>query len=141
VVEDLFSWGLGPGARPTDPETSHSAANLYPRLRGADRRRVLLVHERHPQGLTDFELAAIVGRQQTSAGKRRGELRDMGLIEDSGFRRAAPSMSPAIVWRITYYGCVWAGRLRNAGSTWDAMAAASEDYAGATLPYLSPDDD
>jgi len=45
-----------------------------------------------------------MGRQQTSAGKRRGELRDAGYIEDGLMRRPAPSGSMAIVWCITAKG-------------------------------------
>lgn len=91
---------LGPGARNSDPETSHRAAARDPDRKMRDRTAVLRAHYEHPDGLTDFELAEIVGRQQTSAGKRRGELRDMGLIEATELRRPAPSGSPAIVWRI-----------------------------------------
>ena len=101
---DLF----GPGARNSDPHTSHEAAARSPKLRARDRKMCLEAHYRHPAGLTDFELGDVVGRQQTSAGKRRCELRDMGLIEDSGMRRSAPSGSSAIVWRITNAGeTVW----------------------------------
>jgi hypothetical protein len=116
--DDLFAWGLGPDPRHTDPDTSHAAARMYKRLRSADRQRALIIHSRRPGGLTDFELGAAMMRQQTSAGKRRGELRDMGLIEDSGLRRPAPSRASAIVWRITAYGRLWtekilAGELRS----------------------------
>lgn len=85
-------------ARKSDPETSHKAARLENLSR--DRAMVLRAHEQHPDGLSDFELAALLGRQQTSVGKRRCELRDMGLIVDSGKKRPAPSGSPAIVWRL-----------------------------------------
>lgn len=95
---------MNPGARNTDPDTSHKAANRHPQKRARDRVWVLLAHQEHPTGLTDFELAALVGRQQTSAGKRRGELRDEGLIEETWMRRPAPSGSPAIVWKITAKG-------------------------------------
>jgi len=98
--EDLFGWG----ARHTDPDTSHEAAKAWPKERARDRRAVLLLHAKRPNGLTDFELAEIMGRQQTSVGKRRGELRDAGFIYDTGFRRPAPSGSPAIVWAITTAG-------------------------------------
>ena len=97
---DLFSVG----ARNTDPETSHLAAARNPHSRTIDREKVLAAHADNPDGLTDFELAEIVDRQQTSAGKRRGELRDAGLIEETDMRRAAPSGSLAIVWRITASG-------------------------------------
>ena len=102
-ASDPFSPG-GPGVRITDPETSWLAAYKTPWLRAHDRWNVLLAHVARPTGLTDFELGDIVGRQQTSAGKRRGELRDKGLIEATDLRRSAPSGSSAIVWRITTAG-------------------------------------
>jgi hypothetical protein len=92
---------LTPGHRNTDPDTSREAAA---RQRVTDRRLALNLHRQHPDGLTDFELADLMGRQQTSAGKRRGELRDLGYVEDSGQRRPAPSGAKAIVWRITEQG-------------------------------------
>ena len=90
--------------RASDPDTSRAAALRSPSVRGHDRKVVLAAFFSYPEGLTDFELAEIVGRQQTSAGKRRGELRDEGFIEDSGLRRYAPSGSKAIVWKITEAG-------------------------------------
>jgi hypothetical protein len=99
-MDDLF----GPGARHSDPDTSHKAAERAPSVRAHDRRLVLHEHYEHPDGLTDFELAANLGRQQTSVGKRRGELRDIGLIKDTGFTRPAPSGSQAIVWALTPAG-------------------------------------
>lgn len=85
-------------ARRTDPDTSHAAAlDVIPHA-SHDRRLALGVLRSHPDGLTDFELADLTGIQQTSIGKRRGELRDAGLVRDSGRRRPAPSGSMAIVW-------------------------------------------
>lgn len=100
---DLFNY-QPVAARNTDPETSHQAAARSPNIKAKDRRSVLMAHAENPDGLTDFELAAIVNRQQTSAGKRRGELRDLGLIAMTELRRPAPSGSPSIVWRITDTG-------------------------------------
>lgn len=108
-------------ARRTDPETSHLAAlDATPT---APTLRALALQElvRNGDGLTDFELAdrltveltaQRIARdlppprpvQQTSAGKRRGELRDDGLVEDAGIRRPAPSGSASIVWRATQKG-------------------------------------
>lgn len=105
---DLFSVA----ARRSDPETSHQAADRHPKLRQSDRRAALLAHAARPDGLTDFELADVMARQQTSAGKRRGELRDMGYIEQTKERRPAPSGSPAIVWKITAGGLVVAREIR-----------------------------
>ena len=82
--------------RATDPDTSHDAA-APDRARDRDRAYAAL-HEAGIYGLTDFELGERIDRQQTSAGKRRGELRDAGLVCDSGQRRQAPSGSLAIVW-------------------------------------------
>lgn len=94
-----------PSARRTDPPTSHQAAAANQLIRRKDRWDVLAAHFEHSiGGLTDFELAAILQRQQTSVGKRRGELRDVGLIEALHDRRPAPSGSAAIVWRITEAG-------------------------------------
>ena len=105
-MKDLFGDTLfdDPAARHTDPITSHQAASRKKITAGSDRAHALIVHARHPHGLTDFELADILQRQQTSAGKRRGELRDAGLIEETEYRRNAPSGSPSIVWRITEAG-------------------------------------
>jgi hypothetical protein len=101
----LFGPGaIPPAARASDPETSHQAARDNPLHKAADRRRVLLIHAQHPAGLTDFELAELCAGQQTSLGKRRGELRDAGLIVNAGIRRPAPSGSLAIVWKITPRG-------------------------------------
>lgn len=109
IQHDLFDAPVN--VRVTDPDTSHLAAKRSPLLRACDRKRCLLVHAAHPAGLTDFELAAMIERQQTSAGKRRGELRDAGYVEDALVRRPAPSGSPAIVWRITAAGSAAANLL------------------------------
>ena len=100
IQVDLF----GPGARATDPNTSHEAADRVRPRAATDRGRVLLVHAKYLSGLTDFELAERMDRQQTSVGKRRGELRDAGFIEATKDLRPAPSGSRAIVWRITRDG-------------------------------------
>ena len=82
--------------RATDPDTSHAAAKKN-RATDRDTARAYLTRAGR-EGLTDFELAARMGRQQTSAGKRRGELRDQGVVINSGKKRPAPSGSAAIVW-------------------------------------------
>jgi hypothetical protein len=95
----------GPGAaRKSDPDTSWLAALRNPGGKATDRVHALALHYANPHGLTDFELGDKMGRQQTSAGKRRGELRDYGLIEATVERRNAPSGSPATVWVITELG-------------------------------------
>jgi hypothetical protein len=96
---------IGPGVRNSDPDTSRKAANRHDVGRDTDRAKALLCHyDKRIDGLTDYELADLMGRQQNSAGKRRTELRDSGMVEDTGMRRPAPSGSPCIVWRITSFG-------------------------------------
>jgi DNA-binding transcriptional ArsR family regulator len=87
------------GARATDPDTSHAAAADAAVNAATHRARALAeLRAAGCLGLTDFELADRTGLQQTSIGKRRGELRDAGLVRDSGQRRPSPSGSAAIVW-------------------------------------------
>ena len=91
----------GPTHRRADHPTSIDASKIP---RHTDRALVLDAHQQHPGGLTDFELAELLGRQQTSVGKRRGELVNAGLIIATTRRRKSPSGSPAIVWQITPAG-------------------------------------
>lgn len=91
------------GPRDTDPETSWEAAFANLGAKAVDRRSALRsLYATH--SLTDFELGDEMNRVQSSAGKRRGELRDLGLAEWTGEHRPSPSGSPARVWRITPRG-------------------------------------
>lgn len=104
---------MTPAYRLSDPDTSRAAAERHPVKRNGDRHVALVILSRHPGGLTDFELAKFLGRQQTSAGKRRGELRDNGYVIDTQVRRPAPSGSNAIVWAITAKGREALAHLQN----------------------------
>lgn len=95
-------------ARLSDPPTSHAAGRRAGKERTKNQERVLAALRANPEGLTDFETAALTGLQQTSAGKRRLELQRAGLVEpvllatpDGPIekRRQTPSGSTAIVWR------------------------------------------
>lgn len=111
-MTDQLCFHLPPGARTTDPDTSVKAANRRTGDRKTDRRMALMYHYHcRDTGLTDFELAVYMNRQQTSAGKRRGELRDNALIAATEERRPAPSGSLAIVWKITEAGITEAEKL------------------------------
>lgn len=99
-MKQLTLDGVRPVARGTDPATSWQAARDAEPNADTHRWRVLrTLRAAYPNGLTDYELGAQLGLQQNSAGKRRGELRDAGFVEDTGQRRPAPSGSLAIVWR------------------------------------------
>lgn len=89
-----------PAARATDPETSQFAAasNREHRLNlGAE---VLVALMKNPSGMTDWEIAAEVGRHQPSVGKRRGELVALGLVEFTGEYRLSPLGQKCRVWAV-----------------------------------------
>lgn len=91
--------------RNNDPDTSHAAAaankNNY-----TDRAFVLAAYFRSPDGLTDYDLVDLTKnlRQQNSLGKRRGELKDAGLLRATNRRRKGHTKSNCIVWEITAFG-------------------------------------
>lgn len=96
--------------RTADPATSRDAAVLALETADTLRGRCLrALRDAGTDGLDDFALAAVVGRQQTSCGKRRLELVRAGLaaprivwdeaaqrwVQD---RRTAPSGASTLVW-------------------------------------------
>lgn len=90
-----------PAVRVNDPDTCVAPDEFK---MSAGRALALDALARHADGLTDFDLAAITGKAQTSIGKRRGELAKAGLVIATTERRASPSGSPAIVWKVTPQG-------------------------------------
>ena len=110
VVPTRYIVPLTPGARTTDPGTSHAAAANARRRIGASHRRVLAaLVQAGERGLTDFELAEMTGRKQTSFGVRRGELVKAGLVHRTGGTRPSDTHSDAAVWAVTQAGLdVWA---------------------------------
>ncbi len=90
-----------PAVRVNDPDTCREPSEFR---MSKGRLAALAGHVQRPDGLTDFELADLIGSQQTSAGKRRGELAHAGLIIATTDRRPSPSGAPAIVWRLTPSG-------------------------------------
>ena len=68
--------------------------------------------------MTDFELADATGIQQTSIGKRRGELYKAGYVTPSivgiiTTTRPSPSGSAATVWEITARGLDYLKKVEN----------------------------
>lgn len=93
-----------PRARRTDPDTSHMAAELATVNAKSNRMMCLRSLVEHGAA-TDFELADRLNVQQTSIGKRRGELRDAGLVEAvRDTKRCTPSGAWAQVWTATAAG-------------------------------------
>lgn len=69
-------------------------------------RLVLAAHAAHPRGLTDDELSGnlLPDEHPGSVSRRRGTLRDLGYIGDTGERRLTRWGRQAVVWRVTAAG-------------------------------------
>jgi hypothetical protein len=61
-------------------------------------------------GLTTEQVERQLGRTHQSVSPRVTELRDKGLIKDSGMRRFTQQRRPAIIWTPTEVAVVAAGR-------------------------------
>lgn len=89
-----------PAARPTD--TSIAAAESLAEGVAGLRQRVLdAIRAAGAIGLTPDEAAAQLELTPFTTRPRFSELREKGLIEDSGLRRANASGRKAIVWWVT----------------------------------------
>lgn len=94
-------------AGPTAPfvatsETSRGAAETIAPCTGRLKALVLnFICERGQAGATDEELAGALGMLSDTARARRVELRDRGLIVDSGKRRSTLRGRAAVVWVVT----------------------------------------
>lgn len=104
-VDPLAGSGVGPGpasthrgARNTDPDTSMEAAESVDdhSRRSAYDTILRILFEHGPQ--TDWQLGQRMGLLATSAGKRRGELRDMGLVYQTK-DRGPTSTGDTAAWR------------------------------------------
>lgn len=85
--------------RPSDPWTSNYA-DLSIRNAAATQREIILsVYRDYPDGLTDEE-AAEIAKVQGCWWKRCSELRQHGLIVDTGRVRAGAAGRPRIVCRV-----------------------------------------
>jgi hypothetical protein len=93
-------------SRSTDPQTSVEAANANQDSRAKLRLRVFdYLKSVGERGANDYEISEALSSPtckvlRTSAGKRRGELVDLGLAEYAGFSRPTDTGSSARVWRV-----------------------------------------
>lgn len=129
----LFDDDFEPVARRTDPDTSWAAAEDASVNAATHRARVLAALRAHPDGLTDFELGDLLGLQQTSVGKRRGELRDKGLVFNAGFKRPAPSGSMSIVWKAVPRAALVGAAMSPLPSAMTNGRGESEEVGGAPM--------
>lgn len=103
--------------RPTDTATAANAAVVAISTRADGKRKVLrALAAAGDHGMTDFEHLAINGLHQTTAGKRRKDLQDDGLVRracaDDGTFAVRPSTTTgtsAAVWCLTTRGYIEAG--------------------------------
>lgn len=88
-----------PARRSAPPGTSEVAADRIAGHAAKQRADVLGVIVRAGAfGATDAEIELVTGLRAQSVSPRRGELRSLGLIVDSGRRRLTPRGRPAAVW-------------------------------------------
>lgn len=81
------------------PGTSHVAARRIAGYAPAQRELVMcVIRDAGEYGATDAEIEAVTGFRPSSITPRRGELRTLGQIVDSGRRRNTPRERPATVW-------------------------------------------
>lgn len=93
-----FQYPESPGYQDTD--TSFEAAeSIRPDVHGL---RALCLNALTKREMTPDEVARFVGRDRLAIRPRMTELKEMGLIEDSGARRVNQSGRRAIVYRIKY---------------------------------------
>ena len=99
-----FAGTAGPAARATDPDTSLEAGRKAWQDRGRLQQRVVLALSDGP--MTDSEIVERIERvtqrrvHPGSVSKRRGELRDEGVVVDTGVRRMSPFGREQIVWQL-----------------------------------------
>lgn len=98
----LLGMPPAPAHRRGDPDTSREAKAFG---LTKDRIDVLADYLRNPEGMTDYEVAAHLRKQQNSAGKRRGEWKALGYIDPTEERRPNPrTNAKCIVWKINDEG-------------------------------------
>jgi hypothetical protein len=103
--------------RTKDMETARAAADMSPESLAAGQRKVLYaLADAGRAGLIDHEHERMNGLIPTSAGKRRLELRRMGLVESTGRRRATGTgNAEAEVWALTPAGYQMVQSMRRRG--------------------------
>ena len=97
-AENLFDWYPdSPGWKRTD--TSEAAAeSIKPK---AETIRGLVLNHLRDYDMTTDEMAARLDLDKLSVRPRFSELREMGLVHDTGRRRKNLSGKSAIVWGLT----------------------------------------
>lgn len=95
---DSMAWEAKRHHHAADPDTSRLSAHAARNLAITHLELVQRALQGRPDGATGEELAAATGLQYHEAVRRLSDLKNRGLIEDSGRRRANTSGRPAIIW-------------------------------------------
>lgn len=113
TLDDAARFAMKNSRRMDNLQSVRAAQDAY-RIAARTKTLALVTHAAHPDGLTDFELAALTNVSQPSIGKRRLDLQRDGYIEETDQTRPAPSGSRATVWRITASGVAAASNIHRA---------------------------
>jgi hypothetical protein len=90
---------IPPSHRNAPRGTSDVAASMIRGHAARQRADVLsVIAAAGPHGATDSDVESATGIRAQSVSPRRGELRALGLVCDSGVRRLTPRGRPATVW-------------------------------------------
>ena len=100
-------------SRSNDRDTARTAGERV-NLTEGQRKVFLALAGAGSRGLIDHDHQRLNGLIPTSAGKRRLELMQAGLVVDSGHRRATDTGTAAIVWVLTDAGRQVARSMRGA---------------------------
>ena len=114
---DSIRLPLTPPARHNAPAgTSGVAADRIAGYAAKQRADVLAVIVKAGAfGATDADIEAATGIRAQSVSPRRGELRALGLVVDSGRRRPTPRGRPAAVWIAATFATAGPGASADAG--------------------------
>ncbi|MGE0773677.1 MAG: hypothetical protein AB7G25_09160 [Sphingomonadaceae bacterium] len=84
---------------PGQTDTSAAAADfLAPKIGRLQRTTLQIIKEAGARGITTKEIAELCGIDRGSVQPRTSELKLLGLIHDSGYRRCNANGKKAIVW-------------------------------------------
>lgn len=88
-----------PGARTTDPDTSHLAAERAKESAPAQRKRIVEALRTHGPQTADG-LDELICWRPTTAGRRLGELRTAEVVEMTAYKAMTRSGRQARIWKL-----------------------------------------
>jgi len=107
LFDDSPGAALGPSRRyrHADPVTSRAAAeSLTPEALGKEQGRVLRAISMHAGEANRDQVASYLSADRSCVSRRITDLRDSGLVEDTGRTRPGPTGRQQTVWALTDAG-------------------------------------